>query len=103
MCFGCYEEYGQPRIINDAVISAAKLVADVYDFNFVGGNLHIVLDDWNIEDDHLGWCAERIAQNPDKDEPEQIRAEEACCAAFMALSLEERATALALHDEYITA
>lgn len=100
MCEGCYEEYGRPAIINDRTLAAAALAARVYEFSAVGGNLHIVLDDWNIEDDNLEFCAKQIADGgyEGRDSPEELAVEKECCEAFMAMTLDERASALAIHD-----
>jgi hypothetical protein len=67
MCRHCWEEEGAPRIDTPAIRSARDLIQRVYDFNDVGGGLHVVVDDWNIEDDDL---VKRYAA-PD-DRPEQV-------------------------------
>ena len=56
MCFGCYEEFGKPTIINNRTERAAFLIEKVYEYSLVGGNCHIVTDDWNIDDDSIFWC-----------------------------------------------
>lgn len=35
--------------------------------NHVGGSLHIVLDDGNVDDDSVRWCAQYARDNGDKD------------------------------------
>ena len=35
--------------------------------NVVGGNLHIVLDDGNLEDHHIQFCISRAAEAGDKE------------------------------------
>lgn len=35
-----------------------------------GGLLHIVLDDGNLEDNHIQWCLEQCEANPDQEEAE---------------------------------
>lgn len=35
--------------------------------NSVGGNLHIVLDDGNIKDDHIRFCLEQCHREKDRD------------------------------------
>ena len=120
MCYGCWTEAGKPQIDTPAVRAAAAAVAEVYEHSCVGGNLHIVLDDWNIEDDNLEFCRgciegkgampgieegsphwafnERRRANPDP--PEQLAAEQKCYELFKALSLDERSAALALRDGF---
>lgn len=109
MCEGCYEEYGRPAIITDRTLAAAELVRQVYDFSGVGGNLHIVVDDWNIEDDNLEFCSKEIAAGgyfdpkypEEKPSSEQLAVERRCCDALMRMTLDERASALALYGGYL--
>lgn len=123
MCYGCWEEAGKPQIDNEKVRAAVPLIAEVYGYSCVGGNLHIVLDDWNIEDGNLEFCSGCIngagvmpledgaadchqryndekRKNPDP--PDQLAAERACCDAFMAMTEDERSSALALYDQFWT-
>lgn len=102
MCYGCYEEAGEPAIINEATQAAAALVAKVYEFSMVGGNAHIVVDDWNLEDSHIRWCLDTaLTENAHEAGKEQIAAEKACLEALLALNPAERASVMALHDGFI--
>ena len=108
MCRGCWEEYGSPEIKTEATRAAAKLAERVYEFSCVGGNLHIVLDDWNIEDENIAWCRERInrirsgtIEQYDDTDPQQLEAEDACLKALEPMTLEERASALAIWDQFV--
>ncbi len=58
MCDGCWDEYGKPDIVNEKTEAALALVRQVYAAprGGAGGRLHIVLDDWNLEDEHIYWC-----------------------------------------------
>jgi len=102
MCMGCYEKYGSPSIVNEKTERAAELIGRVYEWNAVGGNAHIVLDDWNLEDEHVAWCREHISTSDGyNDYPEEQLIAERECLAFLAdLSLDERASALALYYEF---
>lgn len=103
MCYGCYEEAGSPAIINDKTKAAAVLVAEVYEYSLVGGNAHIVVDDWNLKDDNILWCLDTaLAENVHKADDEQLAAERACLEALLALTQAERASAMALHDGFIS-
>lgn len=93
MCQGCYADYGSPAIISEATQAAAKLVEAVYDEDMMGGRLHVVLDDFNIEDEHLEGLYD--ASNATK-------AERECYEAFKALTVDERASALALWEGWIS-
>lgn len=120
MCSGCWEEAGKPIIDTPAVRMAAAAAAEVYEHSCVGGNLHIVLDDWNVEDGNLEFCSQCIdaagampgvtetspefhqrynaKKRANPDPPEQLAAERACCDLLMALTEDERYSALALFD-----
>lgn len=123
MCYGCWEEVGKPTIDTTAVRAAAEAVAAVYEYSCVGGNLHIVLDDWNLDDGNLEFCRQciegagvmpldgstfpaHLRYNDKKrlnaDPPEQLAAEQRCYELFRALTEEERASALALSDGFWT-
>jgi len=115
MCCECWDEKGSPRIDNERVRAAQALIAAVYEYKASGGNLHIALDDNNLEDEHLEFCSRQIARGghpedpdhcpwytksklDDPDSPEQLAAERVCCDALMAMSLDERVSALAIWD-----
>lgn len=63
--------------MNTEVMEINRLKALYEDFNLlheivysrhpVGGDLHIVLDDHNVEDDHLKFCADLINKENDDD------------------------------------
>jgi hypothetical protein len=103
MCEGRYEEYGRPSIVNAKTLAAAALVCKVYEFSCGGGNLHIVLDDWNLEDDNIEFCSRQIANGgyEGRDSAEELAVERECCDAFAAMTMDERASALALYDSYL--
>lgn len=114
MCVDCWDYYARPVIDTPAVRAAAAAVDAVYVHHSTGGNLHVVLDDWNIEDVHLAACLEQIegggyrrpeahakVLGPDEaDSPEQLAAERTCHDLFAALTEHERASALALHRKF---
>lgn len=111
---GCWEEAGAHRILNDKVRAVQALIDAVYVFSCVGGNLHIVLDDDNLEDSSLDFCAAQIAaggyRRPpahiamlgphEADSPEQLAVEQACLEALRAMTMEERISALGLWNKY---
>ncbi len=94
MCCGCYEEYGSPVVVSDKVHVARELRGYVYEFNLAGGNLHCLLDDFNIED--VFTTEDYIDEQEKAGEchPLQIAFERACARVFAAMSMDERATAL---------
>lgn len=100
MCRGCWGEYGKPMIISEATLRASRLVARVYGFSAVGGNLHVIVDDWNIEDRFFTGGFEAF---DDKVPAAQIAAEREAYGALRHLTLAERASALAMRSGYIPA
>ena len=94
MCVDCWKKLGSPKIDNDAVREAAKAIDEVYRYSCVGGNLHIALDDWNLDDGSVAWCRGAIKDNIHQATTEDLETERRCLDLMMALSLEERASAL---------
>ena len=109
MCEGCWIEHGRPAIVSEATKRAASAIKAVFDENPVGGNLHNIIDDWNVEDDHIKGGLEELAAfdragvgRPHSfDQPGLREVERACLAALAPLSVDERASALAIHDGYL--
>jgi hypothetical protein len=110
MCGTCWEESGKPTIDTPAVRHAAECVAKLYDHPWggVGAAMHIVTDDWNVEDGSVKFCEEHIGryEREAKDDPtngpgdmesfaELTALERACFDAFMPLTEDERTSALA--------
>lgn len=109
MCRGCYEEYGEPVIVTEATKRAAVLIKQLYDeFAPCGGNLHIVTDDWNIEDDNLAFCR-RLVSNGGRlddgtvvdDDPKQLKLEAEILDLLEPMSEDDRASALAIWEGYV--
>lgn len=107
MCYGCWESYDSPRIDNPLVREAARAIAEVYEFSCVGGNLHVVVDDWNLDSakgdgpGELAFCRENdIQENIHEAGPEQLAAERRCLGLLERLTEDERASALALHNGF---
>lgn len=98
MCRACWEERGTPRIKSARVRALVPLIRRVYDFDCVGGNLHVVLEDWNIEDEIIAQCWGAIVA-----EESQLKAfaEVRCMEALLSCTLKERASALALYQGFI--
>lgn len=88
MCYGCYEDYGFPTCVSPAVLDAAAKMDACDPF----GDLHVVIDDWNIEDEHIEWCRAK---------PGLIPLDRAAIDALAALTLDERAAAMAIRDGYL--
>lgn len=99
MCCDCWERYGReppgPR---------ARLVAELVKLLVPGGgNAHVVVDDWNVEDRHIEYClAHTIPENAHELSDAQLRHEVTALIALKALPVEQRAAALAVVDGYVT-
>ena len=64
------------------------LVDAIYNYNSVGGPMHIVLDDCNIDTQSIKWCMENSIP---KEEDIVVRiCSEKLCELLLSLSLEER-------------
>jgi hypothetical protein len=121
MCYGCWEGHDKPTIDTPLVRAAAVAAADVYEYSGAGGNLHIVLDDWNVEDSNLEFCSACIdgagvmplegsdhpahlryndERRANPDPPDQLAVERQCCDLFQQMTEEERVSALALFEGF---
>ena len=102
MCEGCYKEYGSPVIINEFTKHAASLIEDVFELSSTGGNAHIVIDDWNLDDRSIKWCLkEAIPENICESNRKLLFAEKIALTSLSLITVEERASALAIVDGYI--
>ena len=97
MCETCWEvKYNSARVDNDKVRDAVSLIQKVYEHNCVGGALHIVLDDWNLDDSSVDFCGQYMEENKKNVCVAEYEATKACYEAFKEMTVEERASALAL-------
>ena len=101
MCYECYKEYGSPEEISERTKAAAALIDRVYESSCLGGNLHIIVDDWNLEDGDMEFCEWAIEENTHKMTPEAQQTERECLSALRAMDLDGRASAMAIHEEFI--
>ena len=93
MCRHCWEdEYGSPELDSGTIRRAVALIRKVYDAPN-GGDLHGVVDDWNLGDDSISWHV---------DNPYLTDVEDECARHLLLMTEEERASALARYDEYVT-
>jgi hypothetical protein len=98
MCIDCWVEFGSAAIDTPAVRAAARAVAEVYDHSCVGGHLHVLVDDWNL--DATDSCARFIEENRHGSSPAMLAAERRCLELLRGLTEAERASALALHGGF---
>lgn len=86
MCIGCYEEAGSPVPGGEARALGIRL-REVNEF----GGCHIVVSDWNLEDDNIDFCITY---------PDTTDAEKELMVALKALSEDQRYAAMAVCDNY---
>lgn len=103
MCMLCWVTYGRPQINNETTRQAAKAIHDVYQYDDSGGGLHVILDDWNLEDEYMERYnghdeIYKLATDFDK----QLKAEEYCLSLLKSMTIEERASSLALRECFFT-
>jgi len=92
MCETCWVEHGRPDTWNPDIARALELIRAIYEVEPVGAPLHVVLDDWNIEDGHI-----KIWPDPETD-PQAMAAAEELVPLLRRMSVTQRAAALAYHD-----
>ena len=102
MCISCWDELGRPAILNDATATGVRLAREVYKQprGGAGGNLHIVLDDWNLEDDSIQWCMDtsEIVTPGGTWDTALTPIERECAEHFLKMTMEERGTVLGILD-----
>lgn len=116
MCYGCWEKAGKPAIVNKKTKEVARLVNKIYEFSLSGGEAHVVVDDWNLDNATINWNLRRINKllkskdlpkspkevswdSPDTAETIQIAKE--ALLALKKLTEPERYTVLAIQDGHL--
>ncbi len=84
-------------MLTERTAAVVTMIASLYEVAPAGGNLHCELDDWNIDDEFF----EGEFSPYNKDVPAtQLALERELFEALKAMTLAERASALALHDGF---
>ena len=96
MCRYCYEEYGSPKIINDNVLWATRLIGWAHEHHHAGGNLSDQFDGWHLDDEYF----QEFKITQQHLFPGQLEAEQTCFWLLKRLTLDERVSALGLYDGY---
>ena len=94
MCRHCWEECGSPRVDTPRVRNAARLCAEVFEQGD-HPRVHSVLSEWNLGNVSLSWALDEVQSAPDSSARD---VELECLFKLQALSLEGRASALALAE-----
>ena len=98
MCENCWRDHGAPTKWTPEIARCAELIADVFDDSCVGAEAHIAIDDWNLDDHSIQACLEWGPHGDGSTWPTARAALE----ALLRLTVEERASALALAEGYFT-
>lgn len=103
MCYTCWDMAGFPYIDNEATRKAVGMLSEVWG----GGNLHMVVDDWNMEDEIIESCKRRIiAAMSAKRKPDarptmaSLQLELDCANHLLSMSEDERYSAMARVDGF---
>lgn len=88
MCRGCWIGYNSPSHVTPQIDEAATLIRELYAREPVGGPLHAVLDDWNIDGAIEPW-------EPEMWSSETRAIADRIAALFNAMPEVDRASALA--------
>jgi hypothetical protein len=93
MCYGCYEQAGLPEP-TAAAREVAQILRACDDYS---GPLHILIEDWNVEDDDLAFCG-----NPSEHRRPLYDIERQALVAMRGLTIDQRYAALAVAEGYVT-
>lgn len=96
MCKGCWRENGSPADWNEDIKTAVGLIREIYQHDGVGNPLHVVLDDWNLED-----CFIEIDGYPPGTPAAALEAAQKLVPVFLRLTEVQRAAALAYAFDYL--
>lgn len=97
MCLHCWQEYGSPSDWNEDIKTAVGLIKEIYQYDGAGNPLHVVLDDWNIDDEFLEVYEPAVADTA----PEAVSAARELVPVLQRLSYDERAAALAYANGFL--
>lgn len=91
MCLSCWDKYGRPKNWTPEIAEALGLVRELYELNAVGGPLHVVVDDWNLDGQ-----IEPYYQGDE--DAEMVRVCDRIAALFNGMSVADRASVLAYEE-----
>ena len=97
MCCGCWEEAGGHALDTPKVRELARALEEMNPF----GPFHIVVDDNNLETEHIQWCYEHRFDWGEQDswgDPRWTPDEQSGYELLLAATLEERVSAMGLYD-----
>ena len=98
MCMSCWIDYGAPLKRTPRVLAMAERLIAFDEIEPVGGHLHIVLDDWNLDRDSVRYCERQAKRGSPWQGPDAAQARLA--RDLRQMTLRDRASALAIRDGY---
>lgn len=97
MCDQCVRDHGGLAQATPEIIAAARAIERAYAFAPTGGRGHIVLDDYNVEDESIDWCLGPECDKYASEDPEEEAAVMEALRVVRALPTEQsRVTAVHL-------
>lgn len=102
MCETCWSERGSHKIVSEKTTKAAELIQAIYDSEDggAGGYAHIVVDDWNLEDESIDFSLNAINEGDLAAETGHACLE--CLTFLKGLTWEERVSAMAIQNGYFS-
>ena len=97
MCQVCWSEQGCYSIVNETTKKAAALIKQVSEF----GHLHIIVSDWNLEDESLTFCLGEVVKNKKRLPFSDLKPEMDLLAILDGMSAEERSSAMAIANNLV--
>lgn len=101
MCSDCWEAYGRPTDWTPEIANMVRLLRELNRDCPAGGHMHIVTDDYNVEDGDIEYCRAAIQRSSDPFMAATLDLQSQVCSAMSALTPKERIAALAWADGLI--
>jgi hypothetical protein len=97
MCITCWTDKGSPTDWNPDVAKVVELIRHLYEDlgHSNGGQLHAVLDDYNVEDEHIvpWWLGD--------DGPDEMATVNELVERLTSMTIPERLSAIAHYDGFV--
>lgn len=89
---------GKPVIENENTLKAAELIGKIYEGSIVGGNVHIITDDKNVEDHWVACCLIDAYENTNEQDSSSNHAEIEYLKLIFDMSIQERCSTIVLAE-----
>jgi hypothetical protein len=106
VCYACWAEDGKPSELPENADEIVEMINKLYSLpdGFTGGPIHVVTDDWNVEDENVQGCLFQI----DEDLTNGVWSRLTCELArrigelLLPLTEDQRSAVLAKRDGFIS-